>query len=468
MGTRPTKTPPVRLSQREMEVARLVARGMTNREIAGALFISERTVDGHLEHVREKLAINSRAQVAAWVVRHDAEPTIPAQPAPTSPPPSRRWTLTHPRAWMATALVLAVLAAGVGVLRLTEPPPPIIETIAGTECATQIYPGGCFTSDGAQKAVSAGLSRPSDIAVDSSGRIYIADYNNRRVRRVDGQQNLTTVAGGGTVPLSQKVIAYATSAKFDWASGIAIDGQNNLLVLLSAGEDLEVWRVDQDGFMTLVKSLGVSSGAEPTELNLPLGGLALSRDGTLYIADRYGNRVYKLTRDGTLTAFAGTGEFGFCCDGSAAGGAELAWPVGLALDRSGNLYIADSGNNRIRKVDPRGTVTTFAGSDDLAGDSGDGALAVKARLSFPFGVAFAPDGSIVIADTGNHRLRRVTAGVIDALAGNGRSGFFGDRGPALQAELSGPEAVAFDARGDLFIADTENQRVREIPQVSPP
>src|SRR5256885_8854925 len=138
----------VRLSPREIEVAGMVAQGLTNREIAARLFISEGRVDGHLEHLREKLGVNTRSQVTAWVVRHEAaEVAAPAgAPARVVPPPS--WTFVHPRAWLAAALVLGVLAAGVGVLRLTAPVPPIIRTVRGSQCAASKNPGARDQTDG--------------------------------------------------------------------------------------------------------------------------------------------------------------------------------------------------------------------------------------------------------------------------------------------------------------------------------
>src|SRR4029077_6306019 len=133
------------------------------------------------------------------------------------------------------------------------------------------------------------------------------------------------------------------------------------------------------------------------------------------------------------------------------------------------LYIADSGNNRIRKVDTNGIITTVAGGGGkYYGDSGDGGPASKARLSFPFGVAVAQNGTIYIADTGNNRVREVTPdGIIRALAGTGAHGFAGDGGPALSAELSAPEGITLDGKGNLFIADTVNLRVREVVGVNP-
>jgi sugar lactone lactonase YvrE len=147
--------------------------------------------------------------------------------------------------------------------------------------------------------------------------------------------------------------------------------------------------------------------------------------------------------------------------------AKLDWPTGLALDKHGNLYIADTENNRIRKVDTLGTITTIAG-DGRPGDSGDGGPAIEARLSLPFGVAVAADGTLVIADYGNNRLREVTPShQILALAGTKQGGFAGDNLPAITAQLSAPEGVAFDANGDLFVADTGNHRVREIARLVP-
>ena len=439
-----------------------MAEGLTNREVATRLFISERTVDGHLEHVREKLGVNTRAQIAAWVVRQVDDAGSAPVPAPIAIAEPRRRLVAHPWLWLATALVLAVLAAGVGVLRITTPPEPTIEAFAGTTCVKDSYPGGCLGGDGGF-AINAQLARPSSIATDSKGSVYFADFGNHRVRRVTAG-TITTVAGGGNDPLVEGAIA--TSVKLGNTSSVAVDSHNQLYVLTSVDQSLEVWMVKPDGFITRSVQLGRTLGAE-RRASLPLGGLAVAKDGTLYIADRAGNRVWKYANK-MLTPYAGTGEVG-AGDGGAAQSAGLAWPIGLALDAQNNLYISDTRNNRIRKVDAGSEIiTTFAGSGKFEGNSGDGGPADHALLSFPFGVAVGADGSVVIADTGNHRLRRVIAGTIYSLAGTGSWGFSGDSGHALQAQLSGPENVAFDSTGNLLIADTENQRVRKIPRLAPP
>ena len=275
----PIQSPPVRLSRRELEIAALVAEGLTNREIATRLFISERTVDGHLEHVREKLGVNTRAQIATWIVRQGTEAgPAPSISVPIARPESRRKLVAHPRLWTAMALLLAVLAAAVGVLRLTATPEPTIEAFAGSKCAKEKFPGGCFAGDGGY-AVNAGLARPSSIAIDSNGLVYIGDYGNEKVRLVEGG-TIKTVVGGGSEPLLENAIA--ASVQLGNTSGVAVDNNNQLYLLTSVDQSLEVWTVTRDGFMSRVVRLGRALGDELTQ-SLPLGGLAVSKDRTLYV-----------------------------------------------------------------------------------------------------------------------------------------------------------------------------------------
>jgi sugar lactone lactonase YvrE len=317
-----------------------------------------------------------------------------------------------------------------------------------------------------QKALDVKLSRPTSIAVDSKGVLYLADYRNGRIRRVAGGI-VTTVAGGGTKDLAENVYGMSVhSDSLGYASTVAVDSHDQLYVLTSRDDILEVWRIDANGFMHFVVSLGPSNIVASLDgLNLPVGGMAISKEGVLFVADRAGNEVIKFA-DGKASVYAGSGDH--MGDGGAAASAQLSWPIGLALDKSENLYIADTGNHRIRKVDHiKGTITTVAGgAGEFEGNSGDEGRAKQALLSFPFDVAVAPDGTVVFTDTGNHRLRAVTSdGKIHALAGTGRWGFSGDGAAALEAEFDGPEGIALDSDGNLFIADTENQRVREIPHL---
>jgi DNA-binding CsgD family transcriptional regulator/sugar lactone lactonase YvrE len=462
VGTRTPESEAGRLSRREREVAVLVAEGLTNREIANRLFISERTVDGHLEHIREKLAVNTRAQVAAWVVRQEGGATPAAEAGPASRPVPRPRLVAHPRMWTAAALVLALLAAAVGVLRLTASPPLTIQTIAGIP-PTKNGQDGDYTGDGSL-AIHAALSRPSDVVAGADGSIYIADYGNKVVRRI-AAGIISTVVGSGADPLTQG--AFATNVQLQSPSSVALDSGGNLYILETRDGALEVWTLLPDSTMSLVVPLGHSRSASPTNYKVPIGGLTIAPDGTMYIADRAESKVWRRNPNGQLSIYAGTGVAGFHGDGGAATDAMLWGPMGLALDQRGNLYIADTGNNRIRKVDANRIITTIAGSGTYYDDSGDDGPATDARLGYAFGIAAGRDGTIYVADTGNNRIRKITtSGRIEAVAGTGLLGFWGDPGPALEAEFIAPEAVALDPKGGLLIADAGNHRIRKVLGIS--
>jgi len=454
----------VQLSRRELEIARLVAEGLTNREVAARLFISERTVDGHLEHVREKLEVNTRAQIAAWVVRQDAPVEAPA---PTASPRPRSWTSgwapSRRQVWL-VAVVLVALEAAI-VLAVIAPTGPTVTTIAGAEDVGQSFPQlGGYSGDGG-RAFNALLSLPSDVAIAPDGTLYIADYRNERIRQVDASGKITTYAGN---PLSTTAVAadHFADVNLGNASNIAIDS-NGLLYILTITPDgaLEVWRVEATTRMTLVVNLGSANPGISNYWPPPVGGLAVARNGDVYVADRDRNVVWKyVPGQPEAVVVAGSGKAADLDVPGPARDAVLLRPAGITIDpRTGDLYIADAGHNRIRRVDSRGIMTTVAGSGKYYGDSGDGGLATNARLSFPFGVALGRDGTIYIADTGNNRLRKVTpSGVIEALAGTGQPGFAGDGGRAIDAQFRAPEGMALDASGDLFVADTINHRIREI------
>ena len=455
MGSPPATAGEIRLSRREMEVARLVAEGLTNREIAGRLFLSERTVDGHLEHVREKLNVNTRAQVAAWVVRQ-AEPSR-AEAAPAARR-TFRWAAI-PRRWLWLAAVVLVAVEAAVVLAAAQPPQPTIVTVAGTQAPPVDLPVGGYTGDGG-RAIDALLSLPSDVAVTADGTIYIADYRNKRIRLVSNG-NIVTVAGGGKHPLADGQLG--TDVDIGHASNVGVDSSGHPYFLTNDNGVLEVWTFEQRDFLSMVVRVGESDVEFGEFAPATVGGLAVGPNGTIYIADKFGNAVYSFTPGAKgPVRFAGTGQGGYSGDTGPATGLMLHWPAGLAVDRHGDVYIADSLNNRIRKVDTRGVITTAAGSGRYYGDTGDGELATQARLHSPYGVAVGRDGSIYIADTGNNRLREVTpSGTIKTVAGTGVAGYTGD-GRAGQAELAAPEGLAIDGSGHLFVADTLNLRIREI------
>ncbi len=322
-------------------------------------------------------------------------------------------------------------------------------------------------------AASARLNNPYEVAMDAAGNLYIADGNNRRIRKVDASTgNITTAAGTGTQGDSGDGGA-ATAAQLTFPIGVGVDGAGNLYI--ADGNSHRVRRVDTAGVITTVAGTGSSGdsgdggAAAAAQLNFPA---AAEPDGAgnLYIVDRNNHRIRRVDTSGVITTVAGTGSSGYNAsqDGGAATSAQLNTPTGAALDGAGNLYIADTNNHRIRKVDTAGVITTVAGTG-TAGDSGDGGPATSAQLNRPFGVNVDNSGNLYIAGNFNHRIRKVdTAGVITTVAGTGSSGFSGDGAAATLALLGNPTDLALDSLGNLYIADRANNRVRKVTLFLPP
>jgi uncharacterized protein (TIGR03437 family) len=321
---------------------------------------------------------------------------------------------------------------------------------------------GGYSGDGGPGA-SAQLNAPAGLAVDISGNLYIADVGNYRVREVSAAGIITTVAGDGLLGYSGDG-GPAASARLDPAA-VAVDSAGNLYIA-DAGNNV-VRKVSAAGTITTFAGNGSPgySGdgglAVNGQLNDPRG-VAVDNSGNLYIADAGNNVVRKVSAAGFITTITGNGSFGYSGDGGPAADAQIAYPNGIAVDATGDLYIADTDNQRVRKVSAAGIVTTIAGNG-LFGYSGDGGAAASAQLGTPVGVALDASGNVYIADAANYRIRRVSAtGIITTVAGNGFKDYSGDGGAAASAQLSEPEGVAVDAVGNLYLADTANYRVRKV------
>jgi uncharacterized protein (TIGR03437 family) len=313
-------------------------------------------------------------------------------------------------------------------------------------------------------ARNAQLDIPRGVAVDSAGNIYIADSQDNRVRKVSNGI-ITTVAGNGGPGFTGDNYP-ATSTELYSPSGVAVDSAGNIYIA-----DTSNFRIRKvsNGVITTVAGNGTQgfSGdngpATSAQLYDPCG-VALDSAGNLYIADGNSNRIRKVS-NGITTTVAGSGVAGFSGDNGPATSAKLAGAWAVALDSAGNLYIADGNNNRIRKVSD-GVITTVAGNG-TQGFSGDNNLATSAALAAPVGVVVDSTGNVYIADTDNSRIRKVSNGVITTVAGNGTQGFSGDNGPATSAELAGAVGVGVDSIGDVYIADAFNNRIRALSPTGP-
>ncbi len=318
-------------------------------------------------------------------------------------------------------------------------------------------------------ATSASLSNPHGVSVDSAGNIYIADSENQCIRMVNSLNGIiTTAAGNGSAAFSGDN-GLATSASFNYPIGVSVDTAGNIYI---ADEDNNRIRKvsTATGMITTVAGnriygFGGDSGPATSASIYNPSGVAVDSAGNIYIADEGNNRIRKVNASTeVITTVAGNGSATFRGDNSPATSASLYNPSGVAVDSAGNIYIADEGNNRIRKVNASTEVITTVAGNGSATFSGDGGPATSASLNYPTGVAVDSTGNIYIADSNNNRVREVNAstGVIKTVAGNGSATFSGDSGPATSASLNYPTGVAVDSTGNIYIADSNNNRVREV------
>jgi sugar lactone lactonase YvrE len=350
-------------------------------------------------------------------------------------------------------------------------------------------------------ATQARLSQPTGLAVDSHGSLAIADYANNTVREVDSNGRIKTLLGPGSSSLDHPIgLAFRGSDLY-----IADTGGSRVLMLPSAGSldvtalgvhptylavsgdralymssatDNRVSQIDisessQKGVISLVAGTGAAGyggdrgAATSAQLNAPYG-VATDGHGNVYVSDRQNNRVRKVDSDGVITTFAGTGVAGFGGDGGPSTAAKLNSPVGLAMDSAGNLFIADGGNGRVRRVDTSGVITTVAGSGVVSAAAGHGGpspggQATKTALAGPEALALDSQGNLYVSEFAGARVVRISpAGRVTNVAGTGTSGYSGDGKRATAAQLSEPTGVALDDYGDLAIADYGSDVVRVV------
>jgi sugar lactone lactonase YvrE len=316
------------------------------------------------------------------------------------------------------------------------------------------------------------FDEPLGVAVDAQGNVYVADSSNYRIREIDLAGNVTTFAGRGTFG---HVDGPSGTAEFQDPSGIAIDSHGNFYVADSAGNRIR--KIDPSGNVTTLAGNGTGASTSTggyadgtggpngsAEFYIPMG-VAVDGQGNVYVADTWNNRVRKIDPVGNVTTLAGNGLQSYE-DGTGGpnGTAEFYGPEGLAVDAQGNVYVADSANNRVRKIDTGGNVTTLAGNGTPGFADGTGGPNGTAEFLLPMGVAVDSQGNVVVADNASHRIRRIDpAGNVTTLAGNGMpSSVDGTGGANGSATFYYPWSVASDAAGNVYVADSGSSSIRRI------
>jgi DNA-binding beta-propeller fold protein YncE len=383
------------------------------------------------------------------------------------------------RRWRALAIAVPVLALGISVGAVAAVPGPTIVRFAGDgrDCAA------ARCGDGGP-AAKAHLDFPSGVAVDLHSNVYIADGVNDIVWRVSPQGTISRFAGDGRLCLPHTACGNggpARNAQLDTPVGLAVDRRGDVYIADLAANQIR--KVSPDGRIsrfagnftkcTTAPRCGDGRRAANARLNQPWA-VAVDETGNVYIADYLDDEVRKVSPSGTISRFAGTGRpctpQRSCGDGGPATSARLFMPAGVAVDRAGNVYIADSNDHEVRKVFLNGIVTRFAGTGQVCATvrgCGDGGPAFLATMESPFGLAVDASGNVYVTDIERNEVRRIDAGgTIARLAGSGRAcstrGRCGDGLAATDARLAGPSAVAVDGAMNVYVADAGDREVRKL------
>lgn len=339
-------------------------------------------------------------------------------------------------------------------------PAQIISTVAGNGTSGYFGDGG--------PATNAHFFINTTVSLDGVGNLYINDQLNHCIRKVTPSGTISTVAGTGVLG-SGGDGGPATNARLHSNWGVAADAPGNIYI--TDQQNATIRRVNTSGIINTIAGItglegsdGDGGAATAAKLRKPIG-IAVDNTGNIYIADAANFRVRKIDPAGTITNFAGSGASGFFGDGGPAVNARLGDMYGLAVDNAGSVYICDGSNNRVRKVNPAGIITTIAGTG-AAGFGGDGGPATAAVLNTPSGVFVTANGSVLISDSRNHRVRKITPdGIINTIAGTGTAGYNGDNIPATAARLFEPVGIVADTNDNIYVSDMSNVRIRKISNI---
>jgi len=324
--------------------------------------------------------------------------------------------------------------------------PPVVSTLAGTTLRT-----GATNGPGA----SALFNFPNDVAVDAAGNVYVADYDNHRIRKITPGGVVSTFAGTGQMGATN---GPGASAQFRKPRGVAVDLSGNVYV--GDQDNHLIRKIAPNGVVSTFAGtgqMGATNGpGASAQFNDPRG-VATDSSGNVYVADTFNHRIRKITPEGVVSTFAGDGTQG-AANGDGAS-AQFKNPNNVATDSSGNVYVADSGNHLIRKITPEGVVSILAGDSTADYRDGEGR---SAQFSFPYDVATDSSGNVYVADSNNHLIRKITAeGVVSTFAGTaGTMG--GDDGAGNVAQFRYPTGVAADSSGNVYVADYSNHLIRKI------
>jgi sugar lactone lactonase YvrE len=343
-------------------------------------------------------------------------------------------------------------------VKISMPIVPISAPTSRIQVSTVAGSGSVGTANGIGTAAS--FNNPAGIAVDASGNLYVADSNNDLIRKITADGVVTTLAGSAGV--TGAVNGTGTAASFWHPWGIAVDSSGNVYVADQLNAVIR--KITTDGVVTtLAGSAGVYGSADGIGTVASFfqpAGIAVDSTGSVYVADSGNNIIRKITSDGVVTTLAGSEKVTGSTNGTR-DAASFNSPEGVALDTYGNLYVTDSVNDLIRKITPLGVVTTLAGSAGVAG-SANGIRAV-ASFNTPFGIAVDNSGNVYVADQVNNLIRKISSdGAVKTFAGTGAAG--SANGDGTSASFNSPFGIAVDGSGTVYIADTTNQLIRKISQ----